>query len=219
MYIKNKTTGLLFNLGEIIMSTLQARKSEAKRLHIVNNSFELVLRKGFAGVGLKEILDHCEVPKGSFYHYFQSKEAFGSELVQHYISGYQTRLNEIWDNDDLAKTKILRYFKLWIEAPEFEKGWSDSCLIVKLAAEVADLSEDMRLIMDQGVRSLVDRLTNLILLGQQDQSIQINGDAAVTAQVIYQMWLGAALLSKLQKDQTPLYQALQATELMLGNSK
>ena len=201
------------------MSTLQARKSEAKRLHILNNSFELVLRKGFAGVGLKEILHHCEVPKGSFYHYFQSKEAFGSELVQHYISGYQTRLNEIWDNDDVAKIKILHYFKLWIEAPKFEKGWSDSCLIVKLAAEVADLSEDMRLIMDQGVRNLVDRLTNLILLGQQDQSIQINGDAAVIAQVIYQMWLGAALLSKLQKDQTPLYQALQATELMLGNAK
>ena len=55
----------------------------------------------------------------------------------------------------------------------------------------------------------------LIDLGKQDQSIQADTEASTLAQVLYQMWLGAALLSKLQKDKTPLHQALRATKFLL----
>jgi AcrR family transcriptional regulator len=37
----------------------------------------LLLRKGFTAVGLAEVLAAAQVSKGSFYHYFGSKEAFG----------------------------------------------------------------------------------------------------------------------------------------------
>ncbi|MFX8460088.1 TetR family transcriptional regulator C-terminal domain-containing protein, partial [Acinetobacter baumannii] len=46
-------------------------------------------------------------------------------------------------------------------------------------------------------------------------SIQADTEASTLAQVLYQMWLGAALLSKLQKDKTPLHQALRATKFLL----
>ena len=38
-------------------------------------------RKGYSGVGLTEILTAAGVPKGSFYHYFASKDAFGEAMV------------------------------------------------------------------------------------------------------------------------------------------
>ena len=201
------------------MKPTPIKKSEAKRLHILNTSSDLILHKGFTGVGLKEILQSCEIPKGSFYHYFQSKEAFGCELVQHYVDNYQVRLNGVWSGDQSAYQKLIEYFKLWIEDPETQSGWADSCLIVKLAAEVADLSEDMRSIMSAGVDDLIQRIAGLIVLGEQDQSIQAKTDASKLAQVIYQMWLGAALLSKLQKDKTPLHQALIATEFLLKSAE
>jgi TetR/AcrR family transcriptional repressor of nem operon len=56
-------------------------------------------------------------------------------------------------------------------------------------------------------------------LGKQDQSIQADTEALTLAQVTYQMWLGAALLSKLQKDKTPLHQALKATAFLLKSGK
>ncbi|MCG5384575.1 TetR/AcrR family transcriptional regulator, partial [Acinetobacter baumannii] len=188
------------------------KKSEAKRLHILNTSSDLILHKGFTGVGLQEILQNCEIPKGSFYHYFQSKEAFGCELVQHYVDNYQVRLNDVWRSDKSPYQKLIEYFNLWIEDPVTQCGWADSCLIVKLAAEVADLSEDMRSIMSAGVDDVIERIAGLIDLGKQDQSIQADTEASTLAQVLYQMWLGAALLSKLQKDKTPLHQALRATK-------
>ncbi len=173
------------------------------------------MHKGFTGVGLQEILQNCEIPKGSFYHYFQSKEAFGCELVQHYVDNYQVRLNDVWRSDKSPYQKLIEYFNLWIEDPVTQCGWADSCLIVKLAAEVADLSEDMRSIMSAGVDDVIERIAGLIDLGKQDQSIQADTEASTLAQVLYQMWLGAALLSKLQKDKTPLHQALRATKFLL----
>ena len=133
------------------------------------------------------------------------------------MDNYQVRLNEVWSSDQSAYQKLIGYFKLWIEDPETQCGWADSCLIVKLAAEVADLSENMRSIMSAGVDDVIQRIAGLIVLGKQDQSIQADTDASTLAQVIYQM--GAALLSKLKKDKTPLHQALRATEFLLKSAE
>lgn len=207
------------------MSNL-VKKSEAKRLHILETGSDLVLHKGFVGVGLQEILKNCGIPKGSFYHYFESKEAFGCELVKHYVDNYQLRLNELWADtapstdsatQQSAYAKLINYFSLWINDPLTSCGWAETCLVVKLAAEVSDLSDDMRVIMAQGAENLVNNIVELIQAGKIDQSISIQGDAFINAQVIYQMWLGAALLSKLQKDKAPLHHALDATQRMLNN--
>ncbi|MCS3527064.1 TetR/AcrR family transcriptional regulator [Acinetobacter johnsonii] len=201
------------------MKPTALKKSEAKRLRILNTSTRLILHKGFAGVGLQEILHSCDIPKGSFYHYFQSKESFGCELIQYYVDNYQAQLNTLWDTEESAYDKLTGYFKLWIQGPEPNDGLADSCLIVKLAAEVSDLSEDIRIIMSAGVDLLVQRIADLITIGKQDQSIPTSDDAATLAQVIYQMWVGAALLSKLQKNKAPLYQALNTTEFLLKQTK
>ncbi len=73
-------TGLILIYGVAMKRSI---KSEATRQHILDTSFELLLCKSFVGVGLQEILKACDVPKGSFYHYFASKEAFGCALLEH----------------------------------------------------------------------------------------------------------------------------------------
>ena len=58
------------------------------RQHILDIAYPLMLRKGFTAVGLAELLSAAQVPKGSFYHYFGSKEAFGEAVLEAYFSGY-----------------------------------------------------------------------------------------------------------------------------------
>ncbi len=197
-----------------------SKKAEQTRQHILDTGFELVLRKGFVGVGLQEILKTSGVPKGSFYHYFASKEVFGCELLQHYISNYGQRLSVLWNQPERsAREQLLSYFQAWIQDPEQpDTGWAESCLIVKLAAEVSDLSEDMRQIMNQGVQVILARLSELLQRGVDEASMQLCSNPAATAQVLYQMWLGAALLSKLSQSKDPMHDALRATEFMLGQA-
>ena len=197
-------------------------KSEATRLHILNSSFQLVLHKGFVGVGLQEILKNCDVPKGSFYYYFASKEAFGCALLQQYLADYKVKIDQLIQQEQRsAYASLMALWQAWIDNSSHiesdvehhsDGGWAESCLIVKLAAEVSDLSEDMRQILNFGVRKLTERISGLIQAGQQDGSIPAHIDAEKMAQTMYQLWLGAALLARLARDKQPLYLALETTQ-------
>ncbi|MCS4297473.1 MULTISPECIES: TetR/AcrR family transcriptional regulator [Acinetobacter] len=192
-------------------------KSEATRQHILNTSFKLVLHKGFVGVGLQEILTTCGVPKGSFYYYFTSKEAFGCALLQQYLADYKVKIDQlILQEERSAYARLVALWQAWIDDPcHNEGGWAENCLIVKLAAEVSDLSEDMRQILNFGVSKLTERIANLLSDGQQDGSIPQHIEPEKMAQTMYQLWLGAALLAKLAQNKQPLYLALETTQQLL----
>ena len=57
--------------GRIVlgMNTIQD-----KRARILASGTSVMLRKGYNGTGVQEITQGAGVPKGSFYHYFESKE-------------------------------------------------------------------------------------------------------------------------------------------------
>ena len=194
-----------------------SKKAEATRQQILDTGYRLVLHKGFAGLGLLEILKACNVPKGSFYHYFSSKEGFGCELLQQYVDGYGQKLDDLLGEPGNGRERLMRYFDAWISAPGNPTlGWAEECLVVKLAAEVADLSEDMRVVLDTGVQRLLERIASLIEEAREDGSLRAGKPSLALARVIYQMWLGAALLAKLSQNKLPLVQARDTTEQLLN---
>lgn len=193
----------------------QRKKSELTRDHILETGCTLVLRRGYTGVGLKELLEQSAVPKGSFYHYFPSKEAFGCALLDHYCETYRDRIEELFSSDGSGHERIMRYWQAWVGDHTFE-GLADRCLVVKLAAEVSDLSEDMRRILDAGVGRLVARLATVIGEGIADGSIAAC-QPLPTARTLYSLWLGAAILSRLGKNDAPMREAMLTTRTMLGN--
>ena len=52
------------------------------RSALLDAGADLFLKKGFASVGLREILESAGAPKGSFYHFFDSKESFAVAIIQ-----------------------------------------------------------------------------------------------------------------------------------------
>lgn len=196
------------------------KKSETTRLSILQKGQELVQKKGFAALGLQEILTSAGVPKGSFYHYFASKEAFGVALLQHYVAEYGAKLDPLLA-EGTGHERLIRYFHGWMQDAETagQLGWTEDCLVVKLAAEVADLSEDMRRVLGDGTDSLILRLAGVIDEGRAEGSLPPGPDAETLARTLYQMWLGAALLARLTRSPTPLDSALSATQRLLDCGK
>ncbi|WP_394155553.1 TetR family transcriptional regulator C-terminal domain-containing protein [Loktanella salsilacus] len=106
--------------------------------------------------------------------------------------------------------KLATFWAAWLPTDD-SQGIATRCLVVKLAAEVADLSQDMRRILDDGVAQLTGRIADLLRQGAADGSIRAQDDPDTTARTLYAQWLGAAVLSKLSSGDAPLRLALQDT--------
>ncbi|NMM14437.1 MAG: TetR/AcrR family transcriptional regulator [Rhodoferax sp.] len=198
-------------------------QSPAKK-HILDCGERLIANKGFVGVGLAEILAAAGVPKGSFYHYFSSKERFGEALLVRYLDQYLQQLDTLLTADGTtARARLMRYWSHWnvsqcgITADGCgASGGGVKCLIVKLSAEVADISETMRLTLRDGTDRVVQRIAQCLEEARAEGSVPSTLVADTTAMTLYELWLGASLLAKLRRDSSPFEHATRSTEWLLG---
>ncbi|MBL4572869.1 MAG: TetR/AcrR family transcriptional regulator, partial [Gammaproteobacteria bacterium] len=61
--------------------TRDEQKFNQCRSSLITVGQELLITSSFNSVGLNDILKHAGIPKGSFYHYFESKEDFALQVV------------------------------------------------------------------------------------------------------------------------------------------
>lgn len=186
------------------------------RQHILDTGRSIILGKGFSAVGLNEILTTAQVPKGSFYHYFKSKEIFGEAMVENYVTDYLAQVDDFLRADGSpAAHRLMRYWNSWMTSNE-SQGAECNCLVVKLSAEVSDMSEAMRVALLRGTNLIIERLADCLTEGGADGSLDAQPDAQHTAVTLYELWLGAALLGKLRRDRSALDAAMTATLRLLN---
>jgi TetR/AcrR family transcriptional repressor of nem operon len=136
------------------------------REHLLATGEKLCMHRGFTGMGLSELLKTADVPKGSFYHYFRSKEAFGVAMLERHYARYHQRLASLFaDGEGNHRDRVLAYYQETLN--QFcQQGIISGCLTVKLSAEVCDLSEDMRTAMDKGAGGVIALLAQALAIGR-----------------------------------------------------
>lgn len=174
------------------------------RRRLLAAGLELVHARGFSASGVKDITDAAGVPKGSFYAYFSSKEAFAAAILEHYWSDIETRLLPILDADGLAQQRIIRFFHALAEeheAGEFLLG----CLVGNLALELGGSSEPVRAELVRILGRWDAALTACVRSGQAGGSDDIRADldAAELASLLIESWEGAALRGKVTRSRAP----------------
>ncbi|MEV4264008.1 TetR/AcrR family transcriptional regulator [Kribbella sp. NPDC049584] len=188
------------------------------RQHILDAAQQVVVHSGYAATGLTEILKEAAVPKGSFYHHFSSKDAFGEALMKNYFQGYLATMDRIIaDTSKSGAERTMAYWQ-WFYDVQTADECQGQCLVVKLAAEVSDLSEAMRLQLAEGTSQIMDRLEKLLTIALEDGSL--SGDAVTTtprelALSQYDAWLGASVMTKVQRTPDSLQRAMAGTRRLL----
>lgn len=186
------------------------------RDHILATGRRLTAQQGYSGVGLNELLKQAGVPKGSFYHFFSSKEDYGCALLENFVHDYKDQLGTSLDHPTLnARARLLGYFDDWHQK-QTGPNPENRCLVVKLSAEVADLSENMSVILQHGVTAIVARLASTLDDGIADGSIAQINDTHGMADAIYHQWLGASLVASLSRDDAPLKSAMKTTVRLIS---
>ncbi len=173
------------------------------RGRLLQAGLDVVHARGFAASGVKDITDAAGVPKGSFYAYFPSKEAFGAALLDHYWSDIRTRLLPLLDADGLAEQRITRFFHAL--ADEHEAGdFLLGCLIGNMSLELGGSSEPVRSELVRILDGWNEALTACVRSGQGDAGdIRDDLDAAELASLLVEGWEGAALRGKVTRSRAP----------------
>ncbi|WP_306215047.1 TetR/AcrR family transcriptional regulator [Actinoplanes sp. RD1] len=188
---------------------------EDTRHRILDSARRIVASKGYAAVGLNEVLGDARVPKGSFYHFFESKDAFGRALLDDYFAGYLAEMDAFLSGAGLTTAqRLMNYWASWYDN-QSSNDCQGKCLAVKLGAEVSDLSEPMRLSLEAGTSAIVDRLERAIAAGVEDGSVAVDNDPRATAQTLYDLWMGASVMAKIRRDRVHFDSALTATRQIL----
>ncbi len=192
-----------------------SRNSTAKT-HLLDTAQRIVGAKGFAAVGLNQLLGAAGIPKGSFYYYFASKEAFGKDLLEHYFEKDLQQIDKFLSEPGrTARDRLTAYWRFFRANQEHDDP-DGKCLAVKLGAEVSDMSEDMRLALKTGTSAIIAKLSRVLKEGLADGSIAISGSPGATAQTLYQLWMGASVITKISHDRAAFLNANATTERILA---
>lgn len=180
------------------------------KTRILNAAVGIMLEKGFHGVGINEILAAVKVPKGSFYHWFASKEDFGVALLRHYAAqsladkkSWQSK-KEVLPN---ARERILAYMEAGV-CSMLSKDCSQVCLMTKLMAEVSSFSEAMREELTRSSAEFLALNRDVITEGQQQGSITKTTPSAELAVVIHDLWVGAYMRAATTRSIQPMKDAI-----------
>jgi TetR/AcrR family transcriptional repressor of nem operon len=185
------------------------------RQSILDTARLIMAQNGFSAVGLNQVLTGAGVPKGSFYYYFSSKDAFGEAMMKSYFDDYLANMDRIFTEPDKnSGQRLMGYWQQFHDTQSVD-DCQGRCLVVKLAAEVADLSELMRVALAQGTSAIIDRVERVITSGLADGSVSIDGTSRATAEALYDAWLGASVMAKIHRSPAHLDRAMTLTRQLL----
>lgn len=185
-------------------SILSNMKITGTRQKLIEAGVRAMLAKSYHAVGIKAVLDEVGVPKGSFYHYFKSKEHFGIEVIAHSVSEHLERIRPFLS--DRSQSPLAR-FRAFFESGRncyFSKQYRQACLISKLATEVSEMSPAMRAALKSGLDQWLTLFAQFIREAQAEGEIDPKFNPEELAGFIQFSWEGAVMRMQVDQNVAPL---------------
>jgi len=132
-----------------------ARKDAKTKL--LESSLDLMLTKGYSSTTVDELCEAAGVSKGSFYHFFESKEQLGLALLEGYYERSKAKFLAGAFQAELDPLKRLFAFLDQTEANAAEL-WRDGCLLGNFAVDLSNTHPVIR----KEVARILDRVTESV---------------------------------------------------------
>lgn len=161
-------------------------------------------KRGFSATGVDCILRRAKVAKGSFYHYFASKEAFAAELIEYYRLEILIKLKRCLEDEVLTPSARLRAF-VDLRVDEMEQsGFDSGCLAGVLSLEASALPEGFRQQLSDVFLSWQVCFAQGIRAAQQAKEMPGHLNSEHLSAFFWMGWEGAVLRASLQKSSEAL---------------
>lgn len=177
-----------------------ARRGDAKRQRLIDVGTAIFTQRGFAGTGLDDIVQAAGVPKGSFYYYFASKDAYAHEVIHNYAAYFARKLDRSLGDPTATPLQRLRAFTRDATAGVLRHEFRRGCLVGNLGQEMAGLEEGFRVLLLGVLDAWRDRFCACIDEARAAGEIATPLASAELARFFWSAWEGAVLCAKLERS-------------------
>lgn len=191
-------------------------KRELKKDHLLDAGLQVMATQGYNGTSIKDIVDAANVPKGSFYTYFKSKEDFAVEALEKVAEERIQHNRHLLGNRSVPPLeRLTRFFTDNIGG--CEQGIKGGCFIGNMCQEMSDSSEVIRLKVRQMLRNNTQAIEDVLEEARLDGSLKSPISSAVLAEFLFNAWEGTLMRMKASKCREPLNAFLTLLPAILGN--
>jgi TetR/AcrR family transcriptional regulator, transcriptional repressor for nem operon len=188
----------------------------ATRDVLIRCGMELLTEQGFSSTGLDAVLKRATVPKGSFYHYFANKDAFGAAVMDAYDDYFKRKLDRWLLNQERAPLDRLADFIADASRGMRKHHFTRGCLVGNLSQELGALPADFRERLDAILVGWQERVARCLREAQAAGTISATLDVEQLAEFFWIAWEGAVLRARLVQSDRPLVTFIEAFLSSLG---
>ena len=190
---------------EIVPSAIvDTTASRSTRDRLIDVGLELMRKHGYGATGLQELLRAADVPKGSFYHHFDSKEEFAAAVIERYLALEGMHCEEVFGNVRQAPLKRLRrYFEDLIRLAG-QTAPIPGCLLGSLSLEVANVSPLLQGHLNSSFKHWQAAVVAVLREAMEKGDLPKSTKPEALAGFVLNSWEGALLRSQADKSNAPL---------------
>lgn len=194
-------------------------KMKYNKEHIIMEGIRHMMHTGYHNTGIHDILQASNIPKGSFYNFFSSKEDFALQAIKLYSKQFVDFLDQIDDNNILTPLQKIQTFFDFI-AQENKRGeFKYSCLLGNLALELAGTSEIFASTIDAEIKAWKNKTEKWVVQAQANIQITSELKPQEINDFIFDTFYGAMLRTKYEKSSAAFEQFLKLSFKLLQHYK
>ncbi|MFF5210771.1 TetR/AcrR family transcriptional regulator [Streptosporangium sp. NPDC000396] len=194
-------------------------RTSTARDRLVAAACDLMRSRGYGAIGVAEICARADVRKGSFYHFFESKQALTIAVIDAHWKGQRETWAATLGADVPALTRLERLFALQAEGQARLKesgGVVDGCMLANLALELSSQDDIVRKHLEQVFDEQIDLVRSALEDAAEEGAIPAGAADRPTARALVAQLEGMVLFAKLADDPQVLDGLWAQARMLLG---
>lgn len=183
---------------------------------LIATAKELIGASSYASVGVAEICKHAGVNKGSFYHFFDSKEELAIQALKEEMVIHETELNIVFSATKPAMEQldgIIERFYNHQQDDFKQHGKVCGCPFLNLGAEMATQKESFVTCINSITSKYEMYLTSMVQKFISEELIDKNTDANMVGKILNTYFLGLKFIAKIENNPKVMKDELKQTLL------
>jgi TetR/AcrR family transcriptional regulator, transcriptional repressor for nem operon len=177
--------------------------SPSTKDRLLDAGLSMLLQRGYNHLGIQDVLAATGIPKGSFYHHFESKEDFGLQVIERYMVEVHAGLEQCLGDRAVPPLQRVRGFFEATREKYRGEGYL-GCLLGGLGQELSGVSELFRGRIERCFQEIAQRITVCLDEAVSRGELAASTNTGQLADLLVDCWEGAALRTRLLRDPAPL---------------